>query len=58
MTCGHNRVVEPIANVDSSLVRADKAHAWDRLSEPDMQPDTKRRLAAVMPGVQSGLQTA
>ena len=43
-------------NVDPSLVRADKTHAWDRLPEPDMRPDTKRRLAAVMPGVQSGLQ--
>ena len=43
-------------NVDTSLVQADKAHDWDRLPEPDMRPDTRRRLGAVMPGVQSGLQ--
>lgn len=43
-------------NVDPSLVRADKAHGWDRLPEPDIRPETKRRLAAVMPGVESGLE--
>ena len=43
-------------NVDPASVRTDKAHQWERLPEPDIRPETKRRLAAIMPGVQSDLQ--
>jgi len=43
-------------NVDGSLVQADKAHAWDHLPEPEIGAGTRQRLAAVMPGVESGLQ--
>ena len=43
-------------NVDGSLMQTDKAHAWDRLPEPEISAGTRQRLAAVMPGVESGLQ--
>lgn len=43
-------------NVGSALVQTDKTHAWDRLPEPEIGVATRQRLAAVMPGVESGLQ--
>lgn len=42
--------------VDRELVQADKAHRWDALPEPPISAATRQRLAAVMPGVQSGLE--
>jgi ribonuclease T2 len=43
-------------NVDGSLVAADKRHDWASLPEPQLGDATKTRLAAAMPGVQSGLE--
>lgn len=34
----------------------DSRHAWDQLPEPEMSAETQKKLAAVMPGVQSKLQ--
>lgn len=34
----------------------DAKRAWDQLPEPEMSAETRKRLAAVMPGVQSKLQ--
>ena len=34
----------------------DQNHDWNALPEPEISPETRRRLAAVMPGVQSNLQ--
>jgi ribonuclease T2 len=41
---------------DPAAVAADRRHDWASLPEPDMTAQTRQRLAAVMPGVQSGLQ--
>ena len=43
-------------NVSQDLVRADHDHDWASLPEPDLTDATKARLAAVMPGFQSGLE--
>ena len=43
-------------NVAPDLQHADNNHDWNALPEPDMSADTRKRLAAVMPGVQSNLQ--
>ncbi len=43
-------------NVDPALAAADRAHQWDRLPEPDISPRTRQRLAAQMPGLESGLE--
>ncbi|MDE2578611.1 MAG: ribonuclease T [Hyphomicrobiales bacterium] len=43
-------------NVDPALVQADKRHDWASLPEPQLSPATRERLAAAMPGFQSGLQ--
>jgi ribonuclease T2 len=43
-------------NVSHDLVRADHDHDWASLPEPDLTDATKARLAAVMPGFQSGLE--
>ena len=43
-------------NVEPALVAADKQHEWANLPEPDLSAATRQRLAAVMPGYQSGLQ--
>ena len=42
--------------VDASLVSADKNHSWDDLPEPELSAAVKTRLAAAMPGFQSGLE--
>ena len=42
--------------VDRNLINADRAHHWDLLPEPQISAATRQSLAAVMPGVQSGLQ--
>lgn len=41
---------------DPAAVAADKRHDWASLPQPEMSPQTRRRLAGVMPGVQSGLE--
>ncbi len=43
-------------NVGGDLVAADKRHDWASLPEPQLSDATKARLAAAMPGVQSGLE--
>jgi ribonuclease T2 len=43
-------------NVSRDLVQADRDHDWASLREPDLTDATKARLAAVMPGFQSGLE--
>ena len=43
-------------NVPKDLQQADTAHRWNDLPEPEMSPETQKRLAVVMPGVQSNLQ--
>jgi len=43
-------------NVGRDLVAADKRHDWASLPEPDLSDPTKKRLAAAMPGFQSGLE--
>jgi len=43
-------------NVDPALRAADQAHDWASLPEPELSPPTRQRLAAVMPGLRSGLQ--
>ncbi len=43
-------------NVPADAKQNDLAHNWDGLPEPEMSADTLKRLAAVMPGVQSKLQ--
>lgn len=42
-------------NVASDIRKRDQAHDWDGLPEPEITPDTLKRLSAVMPGVQSKL---
>lgn len=42
--------------VAADVSQLDRAHNWDALPEPDMSAATLKRLAAVMPGVQSKLQ--
>jgi len=43
-------------DVSQDLVQADHNHDWASLPEPDLTDATKARLAAVMPGFQSGLE--
>jgi ribonuclease T2 len=43
-------------NVTGNLVAADKNHDWASLPEPELSDATRKRLSAVMPGFQSGLQ--
>jgi ribonuclease T2 len=43
-------------NVPPNVREADHNHDWNALPEPDISPETRRRLRAVMPGVQSNLQ--
>ena len=43
-------------NVPANHKQADTDHRWNDLPEPEMSADTQKRLAAVMPGVQSNLQ--
>jgi ribonuclease T2 len=43
-------------NVAPDLRQIDRDHDWNDLPEPDISADTLKRLAAVMPGVQSKLQ--
>ena len=43
-------------NVPQALKAADHAHRWDSLPEPDISPTTRQRLAAQMPGLESGLE--
>lgn len=43
-------------NVSSAMAEADKRHDWQSLPEPEISPETMKRLAAVMPGVESVLQ--
>jgi ribonuclease T2 len=42
--------------VDRALKEADKRNQWFELPEPDLDPATRDRLAAIMPGVLSGLE--
>jgi ribonuclease T2 len=42
--------------VDGALKEADKRNRWFELPEPDLDAATRDRLAAVMPGVLSGLE--
>lgn len=42
--------------VDHALKEADKRNHWFELPEPDLDAATRDRLAAVMPGVLSGLE--
>jgi ribonuclease T2 len=42
--------------VAPNVKQADQKHDWDALPEPVLSADTQKRLAAVMPGVQSKLQ--
>lgn len=43
-------------NVPSNVRDTDDNHDWNDLPEPEISPDTLKRLAAVMPGVESKLQ--
>ena len=43
-------------NVAPDLKQLDQNHDWNGLPEPEMSANTLKRLAAVMPGVQSKLQ--
>ena len=43
-------------NVAPDVRDIDHNHNWRELPEPEISPDTLRRLAAVMPGVQSKLE--
>jgi len=43
-------------NVGQEFAAADKRHDWSSLPEPDLSDATKKRLSAVMPGTQSGLE--
>jgi ribonuclease T2 len=43
-------------NVAQDLKDADKNHDWNGLPEPELSEATKKRLSAVMPGFQSGLE--
>ena len=43
-------------NIEPALIAADKNHQWNNLPEPDLSAATRQRLAAVMPGFQSGLE--
>ncbi len=43
-------------NVAQGLKEADQNHDWASLPEPDLSEATKKRLSAVMPGFQSGLE--
>jgi ribonuclease T2 len=43
-------------NVTPDVRDIDDTHDWNDLPEPQMSPDTLKRLAAVMPGVQSKLE--
>jgi ribonuclease T2 len=43
-------------NVAPAVAQLDKDHNWNALPEPEMSVETRKRLAAVMPGVQSNLQ--
>ena len=42
--------------VGQKFAAADRRHDWDSLPEPDLSEATKKRLSAVMPGTQSGLE--
>ena len=43
-------------DVGQEFAAADRRHDWDGLPEPDLSEATKKRLSAVMPGTQSGLE--
>ncbi len=43
-------------NVPSEVRNTDDNHDWNDLPEPELSADTRKRLADVMPGVQSNLQ--
>ena len=43
-------------DVGQKFAAADRRHDWDSLPEPELSDATKKRLAAVMPGYQSGLE--
>lgn len=43
-------------NVAADVKQADRNHDWNALPEPEMSAETRKRLADVMPGVQSNLQ--
>jgi ribonuclease T2 len=43
-------------NVPATAKQADQRHDWNALPEPELSEATRKRLAAVMPGVQSNLQ--
>jgi ribonuclease T2 len=42
--------------MESAIISADKAHDWEIIPEPQLSESTRQRLAAAMPGVQSGLE--
>ncbi len=42
--------------VDRAVAQAGRAHDWGRLPAPAIGPATRQRLAAIMPGTQSGLE--
>jgi ribonuclease T2 len=43
-------------NVANDVRQLDRDHDWEDLPEPEMSPETLKRLAGVMPGVESKLQ--
>jgi ribonuclease T2 len=43
-------------NVAPDVRQSDRDHDWNALPEPEVSAETRKRLAAVMPGVQSNLQ--
>jgi ribonuclease T2 len=43
-------------NVAKDIQQLDTSHRWNDLPEPDMSPETQKRLSAVMPGFKSNLQ--
>ncbi len=43
-------------DVGQEFAAADRRHDWASLPEPDLSETTKKRLSAVMPGYQSGLE--
>jgi hypothetical protein len=42
--------------MESAIISAGKAHDWEIIPEPQLSESTRQRLAAAMPGVQSGLE--
>ena len=54
--CGAQPRGKQYCEVATDVRELDHNHDWNALPKPEISPETLRRLAAVMPGVQSNLQ--